>query len=320
MKTHNVLPNPDFLVHWRNASMRFMENIYCAVPAQADPGQPAGNIRTPIATLQASNAHIEVSEVTWTETTTLLFTPHRPGFCLLISSSSSTAIEYGYVDDVVRSSKIGRILFMLPDREINSRSSRGTIRAVTCSFEREYAESIVGPLNHLTPSQLHNSLDVRSPLISSILLRLMNEALYPGPLSDAVVESFGHAMLVECAHWLLVDDSKTDAQGRLTARHFGIIEEYLAGLSGESPSVAALAAACGFSERYFAKLFREQTHNSVAQYIKTVQIAKAKAYLLETDLPLKEIAHRLGFSTPANFSFAFREATGDTPGNFRKTR
>jgi AraC family transcriptional regulator len=71
------------------------------------------------------------------------------------------------------------------------------------------------------------------------------------------------------------------------------------------------------SERYFSKLFREQTGCSVAQYIKSVQLNKAKAYLLETDLPLKEIAHRLGFSTPANFSSAFRAATGSTPGQFR---
>jgi AraC family transcriptional regulator len=32
---------------------------------------------------------------------------------------------------------------------------------------------------------------------------------------------------------------------------------------------------------------------------------------------LKEIAYRLGFSTPANFSDAFRAATGETPGRFR---
>jgi AraC family transcriptional regulator len=127
-------------------------------------------------------------------------------------------------------------------------------------------------------------------------------------------------MLVECAHWLLMADAKPDATGRLTARHFGIIEEYLAGLSGESPSVSALATACGFSERYFAKLFREQTNCSVAHYIKSVQTAKAKTYLLETDLPLKEIAHRLGFSSPANFSSSFRAVTGNTPGQFRKSK
>ena len=37
-----------------------------------------------------------------------------------------------------------------------------------------------------------------------------------------------------------------------------------------------------------------------------VQIGRAQNYLLNTDLPLKEIAFRLGFANAANFSAAFR--------------
>jgi AraC family transcriptional regulator len=75
---------------------------------------------------------------------------------------------------------------------------------------------------------------------------------------------------------------------------------------------------CGFSERYFAKLFREQNKQSIGQYVRTAQIAKAQSYLTETELPLKEIAARLGFSAASNFSVAFRTVTGVTPGYFRR--
>ena len=71
------------------------------------------------------------------------------------------------------------------------------------------------------------------------------------------------------------------------------------------------------SQRYFAKLFRAQTNQSIGQYLKSAQILKAQTYLLQTELPLKEIAHRLGFSSPSHFSDAFRSATGETPGHFR---
>ncbi|HWM68709.1 MAG TPA: helix-turn-helix transcriptional regulator [Steroidobacteraceae bacterium] len=81
-----------------------------------------------------------------------------------------------------------------------------------------------------------------------------------------------------------------------------------------------IAAACGFSERYFAKLFREQTNQSIGRYLKSVQVSKARDYLLQTGLPLKEIAYRLGFHRPSNFSDAFRAATGQTPGRFRSAR
>jgi AraC-like DNA-binding protein len=311
----NVSANPDFLVQWSSASARFTEDVYCLAPAPTT--RLSSRMRDAVATLQSGAAHVEVSEVMWNEPTSLTFIPHRPGFSLLVASSSS--VEYGYVSEIVTRSRLGGILFLLPHKKIYANFSAGRIRTVTCTFERSYAEKIVGPLADLSPSKVLDSLDVRSPLVSAIMLRLMHEALYPGPLSNTVVESFGHSLLVECAHWLAVEDAAPNSAGRLTARHFAIVEECLAGMAGESPSVADLAAACGLSERYFAKLFREQMGCSVAQYIKSAQLIKAKAFLLETDLPLKEIAHRLGFSTPANFSAAFRAATGSTPGQFRKT-
>jgi len=317
MNSNSESANPDFLVQWCNASARFSEDVYCHAPVQVDGAQLFSRMRDAVATLQSDSTHVEVSDVSWTEPTSLTFIPHRPGFSLVVAASGS--IEYGYVGEAATRSRLGRVLFLLPDKEITANFSAGKMRTVTCTFERAYAENVIGPFTSLSLSKALDSLDVRSPLISSIMLRLMQEALYPGSLSAAVVASFGHSLLVECAHWLSVENPAPTVAGRLTARHFSIVEGYLAGLSGESPSVAALASACGLSERYFAKLFREQTGCSVAQYLKSAQLAKAKAFLLETELPLKEIAHRLGFSTPANFSAAFRAATGSTPGQFRKT-
>jgi AraC family transcriptional regulator len=144
----------------------------------------------------------------------------------------------------------------------------------------------------------------------------MTEALHPGFVSESVVHSLGQAVLVEWSHAVLSREP-SQGRGRLLPRHFRIIDEYLAELTHEAPSVCAVAQACGFSERYFAKLFREQTNQSIGRYLKSVQVSKARDYLLQTDLPLKEIAHRLGFRRPSNFSDAFRAATGQTPGRFR---
>ena len=116
-----------------------------------------------------------------------------------------------------------------------------------------------------------------------------------------------------------MQDKDTRTTGPLTARELQNIEQYLSGLSGKAPSVVDMATACGLSERYFAKRFRELTGLPVSQYIKAVQVSRAKVLLMETDLPLKEIAYRLGYSTSANFSSSFRAATGTTPGQFRKS-
>lgn len=316
MKCHETI-TPDFLVELNNQSGHVAEAYSCSEPL--DEHRDSSFIRV-LGMIGTATTHVIVTELTWTEPTSLEFTPHRPGFTSLLSASSSASIEYGFGDAFSKSGQLGQVLFMLPDKVIHSRQTPGTVRAITCSFEPAYAETILGPLADLLPSQILGSLDVRSSLISAILLRLMHEALYPGSLQEMIVESFGHALLVECAHWLSIEATASSNNGRLSARHLNIIEEFLADFSGTSPNVAELATACGFSERYFAKLFREQMKCSIGQYIKSMQMMKAKSYLLETDLPLKEIAYRVGFSTPANFSNAFRLATGVSPGQFRNNK
>lgn len=315
MTTQKPSEAPDFSLQWQSDSGRAGEDIYCARPVEAHKGMSFLNV---IGMLYAPNTHVVVSDLNWAEPTALEFTPNRLGFSALVSMSSAL-IEYGYGGDNAKSAQLGRVLLMLPGKMVRSHQASGTVRTVTCSFEPAYAESILGPLADLSEPQISSALDVRSSLISAILLRLMHEALYPGPLQETVVESFGHALLVECAHWLSVEASVPASNAKLTARHLATIEEHLAD-AATLPNVAQLAAACGFSERYFAKLFREQMKCSIGQYIKSAQITKAKTYLLETDFPLKEIAYRLGYSTPANFSSAFRAATGSSPGKFRKAK
>jgi AraC family transcriptional regulator len=313
--------NPDFLVRWQSASEDFVTVVNCGTAEQNCADASKQRLRKPVARLLTATVAIEVSDLSWSTPTTITLIPYRPGFSMVASASSATLVEYGYGGAAAQQSRVGHVLFIVPGNELSGSGEAGAFRTITCSFDPAYAEGILGPLHDLSEEQLNGALNLRSALIAFILLRLMNEAMYPGPVSDAVVESLGQALLVECAHWLLSEKSKPEGRGSgaLTAQHFARIEEYLADLSGKLPSVAELASVCGFSQRHFAKLFRAQTNCSVAQYIKAFQIAKAKAYLLETELPLKEIAYRLGFSTPANFSSAFRAATGMTPGAVRKS-
>ena len=273
-----------------------------------------------IASLKTSTTCVEVSEISWSEPTELIFRLNRPILTLLVSASTDF-IETGYVGEGFReASKVGNVMFSPPDREILGRSASGKLHIVVCAFDREYSERVAGSFADLSSSQLLNCLNVRSSLLPSIMLRLMSEAIRPGFVSTAITESLGQALLVECSHVILSEDSRQEHGGRLTARHFRIIDEYLAGLSCEAPSITALAKLCGMSERHLTKSFRAQTNQSIGRYLRCAQIAKARAYLLETDLALKEVAYRLGFSTPANFSIAFRAATGQTPGHYRAGR
>ena len=49
-------------------------------------------------------------------------------------------------------------------------------------------------------------------------------------------------------------------------------------------------------------------------------IDRVKKLLLETDLPLSAIAHRVGFNYVEYMSVAFKRAVGVSPGEFRRSK
>lgn len=315
-KNKNKDKAPDFLVDWTADDIQSIETIDLEQLARKGNFEYPGKLRNAMASLHTDTTHVEVSDLDHPSPMSLTFTPNRTLLSSLVATTAE--VEYGYPEEgTVRVASVGSVLFMLPGRELQARATPGRLCSVTCSFDNEYAAQFLGPLDALSHEQLYEALDFRSSLISSILLRLMQEALAPGAISHRVTESLGQAILTECAHWLQAPAQ--DVKGTFTAREFQMIEHYLAGLTGKAPNVADLAALCGFSERYFAKLFRDFTGVPISQYIKAVQLSKAKALLLETSLPLKEIAYRLGFSSTANFTASFRTATGIAPGQYRKS-
>jgi len=273
---------------------------------------------TVLGSIQTDSFHINVSEFSFAESFKTSVTPYRPGFTMLIAKSSTSLIEFHCNGEEGHADTREKVLFMVPGIEIGLHYATGAYRSVCCSFEPDYADRILGSLTNLATSSLTPTLDMKNALISCILLRLMNETLNPGPISAVVAESLGNALLIECTHQLLSSDNNQTPEGRLSPKHIQIIEQYLSGPFSKVPTVSELAAACHYSERHFAKLFREQYGCSVSKYIKSAQISKAKVYLLETDLHLKEVAYRLGFSSLPHFSQAFRDATGCAPGQFRR--
>ena len=82
---------------------------------------------------------------------------------------------------------------------------------------------------------------------------------------------------------------------------------------------AEIATHLGISRTRLDRLFSTALGTSVRQEILRLRIVEAEHLLRTTDLPLKAIAARTGFSSPAHFSTAFNQATGVSPSTRRRT-
>jgi AraC family transcriptional regulator len=275
---------------------------------------------TTVAEIKTATTCVEVLSGAWPQPVEYIWTDPRPVVTMLFRPPGyETKGRYSDAGPSRSLDRIGQIFFVPPNAELYGWGTGGEIRAVRCLFAPDfYARTLEGG-DALTAAQLRRCLDIRETLLPSLLARLHEEALAPGFLSGALAEALGCAMLIEIArHALCRPQDVRPQKNGLSRRQLRTVEDYVESLDVGAPSVSALAALCGLSERHFCRLFHEETGGSVGRYLRDVQIRRAERLLLDTDLSLKEIAFRLGFANQANFSAAFRSRTQRPPGAFRK--
>lgn len=86
------------------------------------------------------------------------------------------------------------------------------------------------------------------------------------------------------------------------------------------PSVAALAARLGISDRHLRRLFKAGLGVSPLQYLQTQRLLTAKQLLTDTRLPMSEVAHQSGFGSVRRFNQALKTHYALTPGAMRRSK
>src|SRR5436853_53777 len=78
-----------------------------------------------------------------------------------------------------------------------------------------------------------------------------------------------------------------------------------------------IAATAYLSEYHFARLFKQITGATPHVYLANLRIEKARGLLVETMLPVIEIAAMVGYQSQSHFTKIFKSVTGITPRAYR---
>jgi AraC-like DNA-binding protein len=95
------------------------------------------------------------------------------------------------------------------------------------------------------------------------------------------------------------------------------VERILQTSARRLPSVAELAKRLGLSVSHLSRQFHARTGQTLHHAILGSRIERARRYLADPSLPMKEIAYLLGFATSQHFSAVFRRFAGVSPTAFR---
>lgn len=71
------------------------------------------------------------------------------------------------------------------------------------------------------------------------------------------------------------------------------------------------------SPTHFRRMFKKYSGKTPKELIKTLRISKAKE-LISLDYPIKIVSEKVGYADIFYFMKVFKEATGVSPGTFKK--
>jgi len=180
----------------------------------------------------------------------------------------------------------------------------------------ELAEQLLSGLG-LCPAPVAKVLAI--PLHISVPLR----ALVSSELDGKLMALFAQAKAFEYLCALAVHVILTPKSQPRFLRKRDIVRRLhddLAHRQGKAPTLGQLATRCGISPKTLNEQFMKVYGLSIHSYVSTCRLRDAHTALLESSVPMKVLAERLGYTHVNNFIHAFSKRFGYSPGSLRHRR
>ena len=185
------------------------------------------------------------------------------------------------------------------------------------------AESLGVDIDHAAHASLRYQRSFQDPLVAEIAFAIVSELRTQTAGGRLLAETLAVSLAARLMHSHSSLSPDKDLEQRphhgLDRRRLIRVREYIAAnLEGGDLTIARLAKVAALSQFHFARAFKAAVGNAPHQYVSAHRLERAKELLTRGDQSLLDIAVALNFSSQANFTRAFRNGTGMTPGQYRR--
>jgi AraC family transcriptional regulator len=193
------------------------------------------------------------------------------------------------------------------------------LRTLNCWFDRDYFENATEIDVQGWSDRAGSFLSIPNSTVGAMMRRIHAELARPGFGSEQAIEAASAMIAVEMARLgrSRIADEKADRS--LAPWQLRRIRERIEAAPGEGyPRVQELAELCGLSRSHLMRTFKATTGHSLHEYITDQRRSMARGLLAEDRLSIKDVAARLGFSSPGHFTNAFQRHEQMTPSQYRR--
>lgn len=172
-----------------------------------------------------------------------------------------------------------------------------------------------GPDLALTPK-----LGDRDPLIEGLALGVRQALTDDDPAAGVYVDYLSRALAARLLreHSNCAPDRVGPLKGGLTPSQMSVASDFMEAHLDQPIALADIASACGLSPTHFARRFKVTAGAPPHQHLIQLRVERAKR-LLQGPMPIAEVALACGFTHQEHLTRTFRNLTGLTPANFRRT-
>jgi len=162
------------------------------------------------------------------------------------------------------------------------------------------------------------------PFVEQIALAIGRELESETSSGRLFIESLGNTLSAYLLHRYsestLNAKPQSDSVRPMDHRRLSRVLEFIDVHIDENFTVADMAAVACLSPAHFARSFKTRTGQSPHQFVSRKRLELAERMLLDPYRPVSEIALSTGFSSQSNFSRAFRNVIGMSPGDYRASQ
>lgn len=228
---------------------------------------------------------------------------HRTLLCFNLKTEGTV-----HLDHFELTLRQGQALVILPYQFHHYSHLRSTkLKWLFCSFELD-SYGILEPLRNRVIDPREKSLNTLSQLLHE----------WHSPASGL------QAGLVQCTLVRLLFGLRQDlkhGKGKAPSESgsslLRTVNRLLEEWRGRTVTVSDLAGAVGYSESHIRLLFKQDVGVPLGTYIQNYRINRAISLLRTTSLSIADVAENAGFGSPQACSRMFKQATGQTPREFR---
>lgn len=159
--------------------------------------------------------------------------------------------------------------------------------------------------------------DVSDPPLSSVALDTQKAGYEAAALLDGLMSGRIRAPQRILVPPLFVVERRSTEVVALNDREVALALRFIHDHAGQPIAVKEVARDSRLSRRMLELRFRKAIGRTIHEEIQRVRLERAKRLLIETDLPMSDVAQAAGFAGASYFSKVFHRTLGYPPGDYR---